>query len=156
MLTLLLALPVVMSYAPERRKGLYWAINSSLLSLGASIGALIPLAQNVRDAAATSVSTTTYLAFVIIIFVGVALTLLILRPAQVIRDDGTPVELTRSQGWKDELKGMAGLVKDTKLLWLLPLFWANNWFCESLLASLAGSPQGCTRPRMDDACECKL
>lgn len=57
---------VVMAYPLESRRSFHFAIQWSMLGVGACLGGLISLAQIMKEGATSSVSTGTYLAFVII------------------------------------------------------------------------------------------
>ena len=60
---------VMMSYPPEAQKGRYIAYFWMIFNMGAVIGALIPLGQNLHSTAG-SVTDGTYIAFIVLMFVG--------------------------------------------------------------------------------------
>ena len=67
-------------------------------------------------------------AFLIIILIGVVSSFLVLPPNLVVRSDGTIVKLDTSTKVHQELVGMLRLLKDWRLLALLPMFFASNYF----------------------------
>jgi hypothetical protein len=74
------------------------------------------------------VTTSTYIAFLVIIFVGVASTWLLLPPNRVVRSDGTLVKLEVASHPKDELKNFVNVMKDWRMIALIPMFFASNYF----------------------------
>jgi hypothetical protein len=67
-------------------------------------------------------------AFLVIIFVGIASSFLVLSPNHVVRADGTLVKLEAKSQVHVELVGMLRLLKDWRMLCLLPMFFASNYF----------------------------
>ncbi|RDX45382.1 MFS general substrate transporter [Lentinus brumalis] len=119
---------IMMSYPLEKDKGKAFAIFWAIFQFGSFIGSIIALAINIKSGGLSAVSTSTYLAFLIIIFVGVASAFLILPPNRVIRSDGTIVKLEAASKPHEEIVGMARLFKDWRLLALAPMFFASNYF----------------------------
>lgn len=119
---------VIMSYAEEKDKAKAFALTWSLLAVGAAIGGLIGLLQNLHTADTSGVATGTYLAFIIIMLVGCALSLLLLNPQNVRRSDGRPLEHFRQTSFKREVIDTFKLFKEWKLVMLFPAFFASNFF----------------------------
>ncbi|KAI0341296.1 MFS general substrate transporter [Trametopsis cervina] len=119
---------IMMSYPLEKDKGKSFGIFWAIFQFGSFIGAIIALAINIRSGGLTAVSTSTYIAFLVIIFVGVASAFLVLPPNRVIRSDGTLVKLQAHSSVKTELIEMLRLLKDWRMLALLPMFFASNYF----------------------------
>ena len=67
-------------------------------------------------------------AFLVIIFVGVATAFLVLPPHLVVRGDGSIVKLDDKSKVHEETIGMLRLLKDWRMLALLPMFFASNYF----------------------------
>ena len=67
-------------------------------------------------------------AFVIIMFVGIASTILLLPPNRVIRADGTLVKLEVASSPKQELRNFGLVLKDKRIIALIPMFFASNYF----------------------------
>jgi hypothetical protein len=57
---------VVLSYPVEKDRGRHFALQWSLLGLGAALGGLITLVQNLDSGGVQAVGTGSYVAFVII------------------------------------------------------------------------------------------
>ncbi|KAI0777807.1 MFS general substrate transporter [Trametes elegans] len=119
---------IMMSYPLEKDKGKAFAVFWALFNFGSFIGSIIALAINIKDGGLSAVSTSTYIAFLVIIFVGVASAFLILPPNQVIRSDGTIVKLEAVSKPHEEAVGIARLLKDWRMLALVPMFFASNYF----------------------------
>ena len=113
---------IMMSYPLEKDKGKAFGIFWAIFQFGSFIGAVIALAINIHSGGLSAVTTSTYIAFLVIIFVGVASACLVLPPNRVIRSDGTLVKLETHSSLKDELIGMFRLLKDWRMLALLPMF----------------------------------
>ncbi|KAI8380758.1 major facilitator superfamily domain-containing protein [Blakeslea trispora] len=118
---------IMMSYPEEKNKGKYVAIFWGLFNLGGILGSVIALGLNLENEAG-GVSTGTYIAFVIIMLIGVVLSLALLHPSQVIRPNGTRVALGKATHWKTELRGVLDVWKEWRMICLIPAFLASNWF----------------------------
>ncbi|EIN11194.1 hypothetical protein PUNSTDRAFT_62537 [Punctularia strigosozonata HHB-11173 SS5] len=136
---------IMMSYPLERDKGKAFAIFWAIFQLGSFVGSIIALAINLRDGKLSAVSTSTYVAFLVIILSGVASSLLVLPPHRVVRGDGTIVTISRRTFPGAELKSMAKMLSDWRVLALLPMFFASNYFYAYQGAVNAGMFDGSTR-----------
>lgn len=119
---------VMMSYPLEKDKGKMFGIFWAIFQFGTFIGSVIALAINIRSGKLTAVSTSTYIAFLAIILCGVVSSFLILPPNKVIRGDGTLVKLQAASSLGVEIRGMLNLFTDWRMLCLLPMFFASNYF----------------------------
>ncbi|KAF7790590.1 hypothetical protein EIP86_001546 [Pleurotus ostreatoroseus] len=119
---------IMMSYPLEKDKGKAFGVFWAIFQFGSFIGSVIALAINIRSGSLDAVSTSTYIAFLVIIFVGVASSFLVLPPNRVIRPDGSIVKLNTETKVHEELVGMFHLLKDWRMLALLPMFFASNYF----------------------------
>ena len=64
----------------------------------------------------------------VIIFFGVASSFFVLPPNLVVRPDGTVPKLDTTTKVHEELVGMFRTLKDWRMLALLPMFFASNYF----------------------------
>ena len=119
---------IMMAYPLEKDKGKAFGIFWAIFQFGSFIGAIIALAINIRSGELSSVSTGTYLAFIIIMFIGTASTTLLAPPGAVIRGDGSIVKVQKSTSPKRELVNMFNVLKDWRMWALLPMFFASNYF----------------------------
>ncbi|GBE89260.1 MFS general substrate transporter [Sparassis latifolia] len=136
---------IMMSYPLEKDKGKAFGIFWAIFQFGSFIGAVIALAINIRSGKLSAVSTSTYIAFLVIIFVGIASAFLVLPPNQVVRGDGTIVKLEAASAPHEELIAMYRLCKDWRVIALSPMFFASNYFYAYQGAVNAGKFDGPTR-----------
>jgi len=119
---------IMMSYPLEKDKGKSFGIFWAIFQFGSFIGSIISLAINIKSGKLDSVTTSTYIAFLIIIIFGIASAFLVLPPNRVIRSDGTIVKLEAATTVRAELIGMWERIKDWRILALLPMFFSSNYF----------------------------
>ncbi|KAK3070954.1 hypothetical protein LTS18_014966 [Coniosporium uncinatum] len=120
---------IMMSYPPEHSKGKYIGWFWMIFNLGAVIGGLIPLGQNINVTTDSRVTTGTYVGFLVLTLLGAALALTAVNPKSVVRSDGSKVILMKNPTWKSELMGMYEVFRtDTYIVLLFPMFFASNWF----------------------------
>ncbi|KAI0747214.1 MFS general substrate transporter [Daedaleopsis nitida] len=119
---------IMMSYPLEKDKGKAFAVFWAIFQFGSFIGSIIALAINIKSGGLSAVATSTYIAFLVIIFVGIASAFLILPPNRVVRPDGTIVTLEAASKPHEEVIGMLSLFKDWRILALAPMFFASNYF----------------------------
>ncbi|KAJ8661466.1 hypothetical protein O0I10_002732 [Lichtheimia ornata] len=119
---------IMMAYPEEKNKGKYVAIFWALFNIGGILGSVITLGINLESGGTGGVSTGTYTAFVIIMIVGIFLSLILAPPSLVKRSDGTPVTITKSAHWLDELKGVLNVWTEWRIVALIPAFFASNYF----------------------------
>ena len=119
---------VMLAYPPERSKGRYIAAFWMIFNLGAVIGGLVPLAQNIHSRS-NSVNDGTYIAFIVLMAAGFVLAGFLCNPRLVIRDDGSRIIMMKNPTWKTEILGLwQTLATDWYILFLFPMFFASNWF----------------------------
>lgn len=119
---------LMMAYPTEGQKGVFVGVFWAIFNLGGVVGSSVALGQNI-DSKANSVGNGTYIAFLSITCIGVALPLLMINPENMIRSDGTKVTLPRHPSWKAEILGLYYvLIDDPLILLLFPMFFASNWF----------------------------
>ncbi|VDB95440.1 unnamed protein product [Peniophora sp. CBMAI 1063] len=118
---------VMMSYPLEKDKGKAFGIFWAIFNFGSFIGAIIALAINLQQGKLSAVSTGTYLAFLIIVFIGAASSQLVLSPASVVRADGSLVRVQTQTSPQEEIRSFFALIKDWRMLALAPMFFASNF-----------------------------
>lgn len=119
---------VMMAYPPEKSKGRYISWFWMIFNLGAVIGSLVPLAQNIHSKS-NSVNDGTYVAFIVLTAAGFVLAMFLCNPLYVQRSDGSHVIMMKNPTWKSELLGLVETLKtDYYIVLLFPFFLASNWF----------------------------
>lgn len=120
---------MMMAYPLEHQKGRFVAVFWVIFNLGAVIGALVSLGQNVHNANSGTVNDGTYIGFIVLMFVGFLLTLTLCNPHFVERKDGSRVILMKNPTWKSELLGLLETLQtDWYIVLMFPFFIASNWF----------------------------
>ncbi|KAI5456318.1 major facilitator superfamily domain-containing protein [Mariannaea sp. PMI_226] len=119
---------IMMSYPPEESKGRYISWFWMIFNLGAVIGSLIPLAQNIHKTSGP-VTDGTYAAFIVLMFIGAVLALFLCNADKVIREDNTKVIVMKNPSWSTELIGLwETLYSSPWILLLFPMFFSSNIF----------------------------
>lgn len=119
---------IMMSYPPEESKGRYISWFWIIFNLGAVIGSLIPLGQNINKISGP-VTDGTYAAFIVLMFVGAILALFLCNADKIEREDGSHVILMKNPSWTSEIKGLwETLYLDPWIILLFPMFFASNTF----------------------------
>ncbi|CAG8807970.1 33416_t:CDS:2 [Gigaspora margarita] len=118
---------IMLSYPSESDKGEYIGIFWVIFNLGGVIGSIVPLALN-WNSTAGSVNDGTYIGFIILMGLGSLISLFLLSPHKVTRDDGQPIIIQKFPRWEEEITGVIKIFLDWKMLALFPMFIASNWF----------------------------
>jgi len=120
---------IMISYPGEGQKGRYFAWFWAIFNMGGVIGALIPLGQNIHVKTGATVTDGTYIAFIVLMFAGAVLALLLCNAGDIHRSDGTRVILMKNPSWKSEFIGLYETIKfEPFVILLFPMFWSSNWF----------------------------
>ncbi|KAF2025271.1 MFS general substrate transporter [Setomelanomma holmii] len=120
---------IMMSYPPEESKGRYISWFWMIFNLGAVIGSLIPLGQNIHTTTAASVNDGTYVGFLVLTLIGACLAWTLVDARDVIRSDGSKVIVMKHPSWKSEIVGLwQTFFTDPYVILLFPMFLASNWF----------------------------
>lgn len=119
---------IMISYPSEDRKGRYISWFWIIFNLGAVIGSLIPLGQNIHKITGP-VTNGTYVAFIVLMLAGAVLALFLCDAKKVQRRDGSHVILMKNPTWKSEFKGLAEtFTSEPWIVLLFPMFFASNTF----------------------------
>lgn len=119
---------IMMSYPDESSKGRYISWFWMVFNLGGVLGSLIPLGENIHSTAG-NVNDATYIAFMCLTFIGLALAWCLVDAHHVRRADGSHVVLMKNPTWQSEFLGLWEVLRtDTYILLLFPMFFASNWF----------------------------
>lgn len=120
---------IMISYPKESSKGKFFAAFWAIFNMGAVIGSLIPLGQNIHVTANKNVSDGTYIAFIILMFLGAVLALFLCNAKDVVRPDGSKVVLMKHPSWQSEFVGLwETIMHEPYVVLLFPMFWTSNWF----------------------------
>lgn len=119
---------IMTSYPPVNRKGTYISIFWSIFNMGGVIGGLIPFLLNYHRSEAASVNDGTYIGFMCFMAIGTILSLAILPPSKVVRDDGTKCTNILYSNVSTEAFEILKLFFNWKMLLILPAAWSSNFF----------------------------
>jgi len=134
-----------MSYPLEKDKGKSFGVFWAVFQFGSFIGSIIALAINLKEGGLRAVATSTYIAFFIVVVIGIASSWLVLPPNKVVRGDGTLVKLEAKSSWREETFATIRLFTDWRMIALLPMFFVSNYFYAYQGAVNAGMFDGPTR-----------
>lgn len=131
---------IMISYPHEHQKGRYFGWFWFVFNMGAVIGGLIPLGQNINIKTDATVTDGTYIAFIILMFCGAILALGLCNAQDIIRPDGTRVVLMKNPSWQSEFVGLWETIKyEPFIILLFPMFWSSNWFITYQTNSINGA-----------------
>ncbi|KAJ5201378.1 uncharacterized protein N7498_006041 [Penicillium cinerascens] len=120
---------IMISYPNEKQKGKYFAWFWAIFNMGAVIGGLIPLGQNINVKTNKTVSDGTYIGFIVLMAIGALLAVFLCNASDVIREDGSRVILMKNPSWKSELAGLWETLRfEPFVVLLFPMFFVSNWF----------------------------
>ncbi|EES10341.2 UNC93-like protein 1 [Sorghum bicolor] len=120
---------VMTSYPPPNRRGTYISLFWCLFNLGGVLGGLLPFSFNYNSGDdPKNVNDSTYIAFMAFMLVGAGLTVLVLPPARIVRDDGTKATRVTFSSPATEGVEILKLFANWKMLLVLPAAWASNFF----------------------------
>ncbi|KKZ62403.1 hypothetical protein EMCG_03179 [[Emmonsia] crescens] len=120
---------VMMSYPDEKSKGKFISWFWIIFNLGGVIGGLVPLFQTLKNPEKRAVDDATYIAFMVLMFIGFVLCFFLVESKYVRREDGSQVIAMKNPSWLSEIKGLGEvLVTDWYIVFLFPMFIASNWF----------------------------
>ncbi|KAJ5280829.1 hypothetical protein N7478_006201 [Penicillium angulare] len=120
---------IMISYPMETKKGTYFAWFWGIFNMGAVVGSLIPLGQNMHTKENVTVSSGTYIGFIVLMAIGALLALCLCNAKDIIRPDGSRVILMKHPTWQSELKGLWETLRfEPFVVLLFPMFFVSNWF----------------------------
>ncbi|KAG9527192.1 MFS general substrate transporter, partial [Aureobasidium melanogenum] len=96
---------IMMSYPPENSKGRYISWFWMIFNLGAVIGSLIPLGENINATSSGTVSDGTYIGFIVLTACGAALAWCLVDAKSVVRNDGSRIILMKNPTWNSMGEG---------------------------------------------------
>ncbi|KPM42910.1 UNC93-like protein [Neonectria ditissima] len=120
---------IMISYPHENQKGQYFAWFWGIFNMGAVVGSLIPLGENIHVKENKTVSDGTYIGFIVLMFFGALLALTLCNAGDIVRKDGSRVILMKNPTWQSEFIGLYEALKfEPFIVLLFPMFFSSNWF----------------------------
>ncbi|KAK3404584.1 hypothetical protein EUGRSUZ_K00891 [Eucalyptus grandis] len=130
---------IMTSYPPHNQKGTYISLFWSIFSMGGVVGGFIPFILNYNRTEAVSVTDATYIGFMCFMTVGALLSLAILPPSKVIRNDGTSCTNIEYSSVSTEAMEILKLFLNWKMLLIVPAAWASNFFYSYQFTNVNGA-----------------
>ncbi|WFD29879.1 hypothetical protein MSPP1_000893 [Malassezia sp. CBS 17886] len=128
---------VVISYPERAKQGIYVAYWLMHRMMGQMMGGAINLGLNAKAKGAGSLSSETYIVFVVLQCLSPVIALLLSLPKQVQRRNGTPVHIALKPSAWEELKATLRYLVRPKVLLLLPLI-SQTTFSEAIISTYTG------------------
>jgi len=119
---------IMTSYPSTHRKGTYISLFWSIFNMGGVVGGLIPFILNYHRGEAASVNDGTYIGFMAFMAAGGLISLAILPPSKVVRNDGTRCSNIKYSNVRTESIEILKLFLNWKMLLIVPAAWSSNFF----------------------------
>lgn len=125
---------IIIGYPSPKDRAFYLAIWQTAKAAGPIVGGAINLGLNADKSSSGSVSPSTYIAFIVIMCLGLPIAVLLSPAEKVWRKDGTRVVTQREPTFAAEFKAVWDLLRSPRILLLLPAFFIS-YFYNGLLST---------------------
>ncbi|KAL1868417.1 hypothetical protein VTK73DRAFT_3711 [Phialemonium thermophilum] len=127
------------AYATEEEKGKYISIQYFINQVGSVIGSLVAFIIIFKGTSTAEGSpTSVYITFIVLMCLAYILTVFgLVRPTSVRRPDGTAIAVFKTLTMREELVGVARILRDYRVIAMLPVIFS----CElalGILPSISG------------------
>ncbi|TQN66014.1 UNC93-like protein 2 [Colletotrichum shisoi] len=132
------ALAIIIGYPSPGDRAFYLAIWQTAKAAGPIVGGAINLGLNANRKTVGSVSSSTYIVFIVIMCLGLPIALCLSPARKVWRKDGTKIITPMESSWGGEFKAVGKLFASRRILLLLPAFFISyfyNGFMSTWLAT---------------------
>ncbi|CAN9106390.1 unnamed protein product [Alternaria alternata] len=119
---------IIIGYPSPGDRAFYLAIWQTAKALGPIVGGAINLGLNANKKTTGSVSSTTYIVFIVIMCLGLPVALCLSPAHKVWRRDGTRIVTERAATWGAEFKAVGKLFVSRRILLLLPAFFISYFY----------------------------
>ncbi|CED82496.1 duf895 domain membrane protein [Phaffia rhodozyma] len=119
---------VYIGYPEPGEKGRYLAQWAFWKNLAPAIGGAVNLGVNVSTNQTGAISRPTYIVFIVIMCLGFPISMFLPSPQRVMRKDGTNVPSLAGKGVVHEIWAVLRLLKEKKILFLLPAFISSYFY----------------------------
>eukprot|EP00656_Telonema_subtile_P010941 TRINITY_DN15340_c0_g1_i3.p1 TRINITY_DN15340_c0_g1~~TRINITY_DN15340_c0_g1_i3.p1 ORF type:complete len:440 (-),score=106.14 TRINITY_DN15340_c0_g1_i3:120-1439(-) len=117
-----------MCYPTASCRGLYLSVFWCIFNSGAVLGSMMSMAANWQSEDSTEATDGTFLLFALFMCVGSLLPALMTPPENVVKEDGSRIQIQPGLSLVDEASGILKLFVNRSLLMLAPLFVYSNFF----------------------------
>ncbi|CAJ2503326.1 Uu.00g107200.m01.CDS01 [Anthostomella pinea] len=119
---------IIIGYPSPKDRAFYLAIWQTAKAAGPIVGGAINLGLNAQKSSAGSVSSATYIVFIVIMCLGLPIALCLSPAEKVWRKDGTKAVVHKAPTWTAEFKAVANLLISRRILLLLPAFFISYFY----------------------------
>lgn len=119
---------IIIGYPPPGDRAFYLAIWQSAKAAGPIVGGCINLGLNANRQTAGSVSSSTYIVFIVIMCLGLPLALCLSPAHKIWRKDGTLVVTSKEATWTKEFQAVGKLFISRRIVLLLPAFFISYFY----------------------------
>ncbi|GAA5872122.1 hypothetical protein JCM16303_000986 [Sporobolomyces ruberrimus] len=118
---------MVMGYPEPRKRGRYLAYWLGFRNAGMILGGAINLGLNASNSKAGSISSSTYIVFIVLQAISPLVGFLVSNPSQVWRPDNSAVKLEKRQSFRAEMGDIWKVIKRKEILLLFPISLYAQW-----------------------------
>jgi MFS family permease len=119
---------IIIGYPSPKDRAFYLAIWQTAKALGPIVGGAINLGLNANRKTTGSVSTSTYIVFIVIMCLGLPISLCLSPANKVWRRDGSQIVIRRAASWGAEFKAVGKLFISRRILLLLSAFFISYFY----------------------------
>ncbi|KAL2827725.1 major facilitator superfamily domain-containing protein, partial [Aspergillus cavernicola] len=119
---------IIIGYPSPKDRAFYLAIWQTAKAAGPIVGGAINLGLNAQTSTTGSVSSSTYIVFIVIMCLGLPIALFLSPAEKVQRKDRTLVVVHKKPSWAAEFKAALSLLATRRVLLLLPAFFISYFY----------------------------
>ncbi|CAI6336611.1 unnamed protein product [Periconia digitata] len=119
---------IIIGYPSPGDRAFYLAIWQTAKASGPIVGGAINLGLNANRKTTGSVSSSTYIVFIVIMCLGLPIALCLSSAEKVWRKDRTRVVVSKAPTWGAEFKAVGKLFASRRILLLLPAFFISYFY----------------------------
>lgn len=119
---------IIIGYPSPGDRAFYLAIWQTAKAAGPIVGGAINLGLNANRTTAGSVSSSTYIVFIVIMCLGLPIALCLSPAHKIWRKDGSKVVSQPAASWAAEFKAVGNLFISRRILLLLPAFFISYFY----------------------------
>lgn len=119
---------IVIGYPSPGDRAFYLAVWQTAKASGPIVGGAINLGLNANRKTSGSVSSSTYIVFIVIMCLGLPIALCLSPASKVWRKDGTRIVSHKAASWGAEFKAVGKLFVSRRILLLLPAFFISYFY----------------------------
>ena len=119
---------IIIGYPSPGDRAFFLAVWQTAKASGPIVGGAINLGLNAQRKTLGSVSSATYIVFIVIMCLGLPIALFLSPAHRLWRKDGTKVVIDKAASWGAEFKAVGKLFISRRILLLLPAFFISYFY----------------------------